>query len=100
MHEKHITAPNPQRPASNTHLYDLQKQGLSANQKRNFYQPYDIKPRNKVNFQIQPTIPQAGIVATGRYEYWITDVDLIKHKETTLNLPQTTQYSQKCTLPQ
>ena len=33
-----------------------------------------------VNFDIQPTNPQADIVATGRCEYWITDVDVMKHQ--------------------
>jgi hypothetical protein len=53
---------------------------LSANQERNSYQPYDINLRNKVNSDIQPTNPQADIVATGRCKYWITDVDLMKHQ--------------------
>ena len=38
-------------------------------QERNFYQPYDIKLRNKGSFDIQPTNPQADIVATGCCEY-------------------------------
>ena len=49
-------------------------------QERNSYQPYDIKLRNKGSFDIQPTNPQADIVATGCCEYWITAVDLMKHQ--------------------
>ena len=79
-HEEHITTPNLPQPAPDTHLNDLQKQVLSANQERNSYQPYDINLRNKVNSDIQPTNPQADIVATGRCEYWITEVDLTKHQ--------------------
>jgi hypothetical protein len=59
---------------------DLRQQGISSNQEINSYQPYDIKLRNKVNFDIQPTNPQADIVATGCCKYWITDVDLMKHQ--------------------
>jgi len=49
-------------------------------QERNSYQPYGIKLWDKVNFDIQPTNPQAEIVATGRCKYWITDTDLMKHQ--------------------
>ena len=52
MYEEHITAPNLPQPAPDTHLNDLQKQWFSANQERNSYQPYDVKLRNKVNFNI------------------------------------------------
>jgi hypothetical protein len=100
MYGEHITAPNLPQPAPDTHLDDLEIQGFSANQERNSYQPYDIKLWNKVDLDIQPTNPQADIVAFGRCEYWITNVDLMKHQGTTPNLPQTTLYSQKCTLPQ
>ena len=82
INEEHITAPNLPQPASDTHLIGLQKQGFSVNQERNSFQPYDIKLYNIVNFHIhwQPTNPQADIVATGRCEYWITEVDLTKHQ--------------------
>jgi hypothetical protein len=43
-----------QQLAPNAHLDDLQKQGFSANQARNFYYWYDIH-RNKLNFDIQTT---------------------------------------------
>jgi hypothetical protein len=79
-HEEHITTPNLPQPAPDTHLNDLQKQGFSANQERNSYQPYGIKLRNEVKFDIQPTNTQAVIVATGHCEYWITDVDFMKHQ--------------------
>ena len=37
-------------------------------------------PVFEVSFDIQPTNPQADIVATGCCEYWITAVDLMKHQ--------------------
>ena len=47
------------------------KQGFSA-QEGNAYQPYNGNLQNKVRFDIQPTNPQADIMATGHCEYWIT----------------------------
>jgi hypothetical protein len=38
--EEHITAPNLFQPAPDEHLNDLQKQGFSAIQEGNMYQPY------------------------------------------------------------
>jgi hypothetical protein len=76
MYKEHITAPNLPQPAPDTHLNDFQKQGFSANQERDSYQPYAIKFRNKVKSNIQPTNPQADIAGTGCCEYWTTDVDL------------------------
>ena len=99
-HKEHITAPDLPQPAPDTHLNDLQKQGCSANQERSSYQPYDIKLRNKVNFDIQPTNPQADIVATKRCKYWITDVDLMKHQGKDTESPSDDPILQKCTLPQ
>ena len=78
-YEEHITTTKLVQPAPDIHIIDRPKQGFSANQERNSYQPYIIKLWDKVNFDIQPTNPQADIVATGRCEYWITDVDL-KHQ--------------------
>ena len=70
--EEQITAPNVSQPAPDEHLNDLQKQGFSAIQEGNTYQPYSADLRNKVSFDIQPTNPQAditlrpqGIVSTG-----------------------------------
>ena len=68
--EEQITAPNLSQPALDEHLNDLQKQGFSAIQEGNNYQPYNVDLWNKVNFDIQPTNPQAdikpqGIVSTG-----------------------------------
>ena len=64
-YEEHIAAPD-------EHLTDLQKQGFSAIQEGNAYQPYNGDLENKVSFDIQPTNPQAditlrpqGIVSTG-----------------------------------
>jgi hypothetical protein len=37
-------------------------------------------PVFEVSFDIQPTNPQADIVATGCCKYWITAVDLMKHQ--------------------
>jgi len=56
MYKEHITAPNLPRPAPDTHLGDLQKQGFSANQERNSYQLYDIKLQlqNKINLTSSP----------------------------------------------
>jgi len=99
QYEEHITAPNLQQLAPDTHLDDLQKQRFSAsNQERNSYQPYDIKLWNRVNFD---TNPQADIVATVCYEYWIIDVDIIKHQGNDTESPSDDPtYSRKCTLPQ
>jgi hypothetical protein len=41
-YEEQITAPNLSRPALNEHLNDLQKQGFSAIQEDNAYQPYNV----------------------------------------------------------
>jgi hypothetical protein len=40
--EEHITAPNLSQPAPDEHLNDLQKQGFSAIQEGNKYQPYNV----------------------------------------------------------
>ena len=77
--EEHIAAPNLSQPAPDKHLNDLQKQGFSATQEGNTYQPYNVDLRNKVSFDIQPTNPQADITATGHCEYWITAIDLMKY---------------------
>jgi hypothetical protein len=79
--EEQITAPNLFQPAPDEHLNDLQKQGFSAIQEGNTYQPYNVDLRNKVSFDIQPTTPQADITATGHCEYWITTIDLMKYQE-------------------
>jgi len=76
--EEHIAAPNLSQPAPDEHLNDLQKQGFSAIQEDNAYQPYNVDLRNEVSFDIQPTNPQADITATGHCEYWITTIDLIE----------------------
>jgi len=86
--EEQITAPNVSQPAPDEHLNDLQKQGFSAIQEGNTYQPYSADLRNKVSFDIQPTNPQADIMATGQCEYWITTIDLLKYQEkNTLSSP-------------
>ena len=79
--EEHIAAPNLSQPAPDEHLYDLQKQGFSAIQEGNTYQPYNVDLQNKVSFDIQPTNPQADIMATGHCEYWITTIDLMEYQE-------------------
>ena len=63
--EEHITAPNLSQPAPDEHLNDFPKQGFSAIQEGNKYQPYNVDLRNKVSFDIQSTNPQADIMATG-----------------------------------
>jgi len=52
-----ITAPNLSQPAPDKHLNDLQKQGFSATQQGNTYQPYNVDLRNKVSFDIQSNPP-------------------------------------------
>jgi len=78
--EEQITAPNLSQPAPDEHPNDLQKQGFSAIQEGNTYQPYNVDLRNKFSFDIQPTNPQADITATGHCEYWITSIDLMKYQ--------------------
>ena len=79
MYEEHVMAPNLLQPAPNKYLNDLQKQGFSAKQERTSYRLWH-QSSGQSQFDIQPTNPQADIVATGRCEYWITDVDLMKHQ--------------------
>jgi hypothetical protein len=43
MYKEHITALNLPQLAPGIHLNDLQEQGLSVNQERNSFQPYEIK---------------------------------------------------------
>ena len=92
IYEEQITAPNLSLPAPDEHLNDLQKQGFSAIQEGNAYQPYNVDLPNKVSFlDIQPTNPQADITATGHCEYWITTIDLMKFQEkSTLSSPDDT----------
>jgi len=89
--EEHIAAPNLSQPAPDEHLNDLPKQGFSATQEGNTYQPYNVDLWNKVSFDIQPTNPQADITATGHCEYWITTIHLMKYQEKdTLSSPDDT----------
>jgi len=69
-YEEQITAPNLSQPALDEHLNDLQKQGFSAIQEDNKYQPYNVDFRNKVSFDSNPpthrlTLRPQGIVSTG-----------------------------------
>ena len=50
--EEHIAAPNLSQSAPDEHLDDLYKQGFSAIQEDNAYQPYNVDLRNKVSFDI------------------------------------------------
>ena len=85
--EEHIAAPNLSPPAPD----DLQKQGFSAIQEGNKYQPYNVDLRTKVSFDIQPTNPQADITVTGHCECWITTIDLMEYqKKSTLSYPDDT----------
>ena len=91
LNEEHISAPNWSQPAPDKHQNDLQKQGFSAIQEGNTYQPYNVDLRNKVSFDILPTNPQADITATGHCKYWITTIDLMKYQEkSTLSSPDDT----------
>jgi hypothetical protein len=97
-----FTTPNLVQPAPDIHHIDFQRQGFS-NQERSLYQPYVIKLRNEQSrfwhAAHQPSSRHCshwalGAASTGSLMLiWST-------KETTPNLPQTTQYSQECTLPQ
>jgi hypothetical protein len=80
--EEHIAAPNLSQPAPNEHLNDIRKQGFSAIQEGDKYQPYNVDHQNKVSFDIQLINPQADITATGHCEYWIKTIDLIEYQET------------------
>ena len=69
-YEEQITAPNLSQPAPDKHLNDLQKQGFSATQEGNTYQPYNVDLRNKVKLTSNPpthrlTLRPQGIVNTG-----------------------------------
>ena len=75
-----ILVKNLPQPALDIHLNALQKQTFSSNLERNSYQPYDIKLRNKVSFDIQTTNPQADIVATGRWKFLIIVIDFMKYQ--------------------
>jgi len=33
---------------------------------------------NKIKFDINPTNPQADIIAAGRCEFWVMDIDLVQ----------------------
>ena len=68
---------------------------FSATQEGNTYQPYNVDPRNKVSFDIQPTNPQADITATGHCEYWITTIDLMEYQDlSTLSSPDDTMLAE------
>jgi hypothetical protein len=68
--EEHIAAQNLSQHAPDEHLNDLQKQGFSAIQEGNAYQPYNVDLRNKVSLTPSPpthrlTLRPQGIVSTG-----------------------------------
>ena len=91
IYEEQITTPNIPHPAPDEHLIDLQRQGFSAIQESNAYQPYNVDLRNKVSFDIQSTNPQADITATGHCECWTTTIDLMEYQEkSTLSSPDDT----------
>jgi len=96
--EEHIAASNLSQPAPDEYLNDLQKQGFSAIQEDNAYQPYNVDLQNKISFDIQPTNPQADITATGHCEYWITTIDLMEYQKIVPYPPQMTLCFLKCTL--
>ena len=91
IYEEQITTPNIPHPAPDEHLIDLQRQGFSAIQESNAYQPYNVDLRNKVSFDMQPANPQADITATGHCECWTTTIDLMEYQEkSTLSSPDDT----------
>ena len=62
-------------------LSNLERQGFATNETGNTWKyKLDTELRSKVFFDINPTNPQADIVATGSCEFWVTEVDLVKPK--------------------
>ena len=98
--EEHIAAPNLSQPAPDEHLNDLQKQGFSAIQEGNAYQPYNVDLRNKVSFDIQPTNPQADIMVTGHVNTGSQPLISWSIKKKVPYPPQMTLCFLKCTLTQ
>ena len=92
--EEHIAAPNLSQPAPDKHLNDLQKQGFSAIQEGNAYQPYNGNLQNKVSFDHpthQPTGWHYGHRALWVLDHWITTIDLMEYQEnSTLSSPDDT----------
>jgi hypothetical protein len=67
---EHIAAPNSSQSAPDEHLNDLQKQGSSAIQEGNKYQPYNVDFETKLALTSKPpthrlTSRPQGIVSTG-----------------------------------
>jgi len=46
----------------------------------------DSELRNKVNFGTNPTNPQADTIVTGRHEFCVMDIDLVKPRKKFENL--------------
>ena len=72
------------------------RQGFSAIQEGNAYQPYNVDLWNKVSFDIQPTNnPHPDITATRHCEYWITTIDLMEYQDlSTLSSPDDTMLAE------
>ncbi len=60
-------------------MSNLERQGFARKVIDNTWNyELDSELRNKGNFDVNPTNPQAGIIATGRCEFWVMDIDLVK----------------------
>ena len=70
--EEHITAPNLFQPAPDEHLNDLQKQGFSAIQEGNMYQPYLQCRSSEQSWLWHPTHQPTGW-HYGHRALWVLD---------------------------
>ena len=99
-YEVQITVPDLSQPTTDKHLNDLQKQGFSAIQEDNAYQPYNVGLRIKVSMTSYPpthrlTLRPQGIVNTGSQPLISWSI-----KKIVPYPPQMTLSFLKCTLTQ
>ena len=97
---EHIAAPNSSQSAPDEHLNDLQKQGSSAIQEGNKYQPYNVDFETKLALTSKPpthrlTSRPQGIVSTGSQPLISWSI-----KKRVPYPPQMTLRFLKCTLTQ
>ena len=79
-------------PAADFELDNLERQGFENSDKTNAWkQKLDTELRNKATFDMNPTKPQVHINGTGRCEFWITTVDLIRPKPSNATDPNLEQ---------
>jgi len=78
-----LTMPPPDNTVSN-----LEQQGFAREVTDNTWNhKLDSEIKNKVNFDINLTNPQADIIATGCCEFWVMDIDLVKPTPNSFPLP-------------